>query len=411
MKTYLRLILLLASVSFLSLTNAWAATSASVGKACEMPVPQGQGTAGAFIGAIDDKTVVIAGGSDFLEGRPWEVGKKSFLDKIWILKKGEGGFQCTEMEGTRLPMGLSGGCSVVFDKNMYCFGGSSEQGYSNIILKIRLSSDKILVEQAGSLPEGFRASAAVLHKGLVYVHGTASGQNALYSFNPLNGQWKSLSGCPDRILSEGSSFISQHNGKESALFLIGGRGEDADGIHIASNVWEYVPVYDKWNRKADFSSDDKPIRLMYSSAISWGSAHIIIFGGDDGVGFLERLSLERKISETANSAQKATLKARLDSSFIHHEGFCNEIFAYHTITDTWTNLAESESDLPVVTTAVRMGDDILIPSGEIHPGVRGTDILSVSLKDSASFGWLNYLVLFLGGMLGIFFIISRKNKT
>ena len=84
MKTYLRL-LLLASVSFLSLTNAWAATSASVGKACEMPVPQGQGTAGAFIGAIDDKTVVIAGGSDFLEGRPWEGGKKIFLDNFSII--------------------------------------------------------------------------------------------------------------------------------------------------------------------------------------------------------------------------------------------------------------------------------------------------------------------------------------
>ncbi len=416
MKTSLRILSILLLASFflsLSVTNAGAATSATVVKVCEMPVPQGHGTAGAFIGAIDDKTVIIAGGSDFPEGRPWEGGKKSFLDKIWILKKVESGFQCTEIEDTRLPWGLSGGCSAVCDRNMYCFGGYSEDGYSNKILRITLSLDKPLVEQAGFLPENFRASAAVLHKGLVYVHGTDSGKNALYCFNPLNGQWRSLSGCPDRILSEGSAFISQHNGKESALFLIGGRGEDTDGIHIAGNVWEYVPVYDKWTRRAEFTSDEEPIRLMYSSAISWGSAHIIIFGGDDGVGFLERLNLDKEISETTDAGQKAILKTRLDSAFIHHEGFRNEIFAYHTITDTWTRLADSELGLPVVTSAVKLGNDILIPSGEIHPGVRGTDIISVGLKDSARFGWLNYLVLilYLGGMLGIGFIFSRKNNN
>ena len=109
MKTSLRIISILLLASFflsLSVTNAGAATSATVVKVCEMPVPQGQGTAGAFIGAIDDKTVIIAGGSDFPEGRPWEGGKKSFLDKIWILNKAESGIQCTEIEDTRLPWGL-----------------------------------------------------------------------------------------------------------------------------------------------------------------------------------------------------------------------------------------------------------------------------------------------------------------
>ena len=52
------------------------ATTASAEKIALNTWEAGHGTAGAFIGAIDGNTIIVAGGSDFPDARPWEGGKK-----------------------------------------------------------------------------------------------------------------------------------------------------------------------------------------------------------------------------------------------------------------------------------------------------------------------------------------------
>lgn len=47
------------------------ATECTVGKAAVMPVAEKHGSAGAFIGKVGD-IVLIAGGSDFENAKPWE---------------------------------------------------------------------------------------------------------------------------------------------------------------------------------------------------------------------------------------------------------------------------------------------------------------------------------------------------
>ena len=60
-------------------------------------------------------------------------------------------------------------------------------------------------------------------------------------------------------------------------------------------------------------------------------------------------------------------KSRLLST---HPGFSRAILAYHTITDTWVQVGWFPDLCPVTTTAVARGTSILIPSGEVRPGVR-----------------------------------------
>ncbi len=389
---------LLAALSFLPLQ----ATSVKAVKTSGLPYPSGHGTAGAYIGAIDPGTVIMAGGSDFETLKPWEGGSKTFFSDIYVLTR-EGGEYGTSPAGASLPRGMGNGCAVVYGKSLYCLGGLSQGGYMSDIIRIGRAAGGYAAETAGSLPAGFRANAAAVWKNGIYVHGAEGGVNALYRYSPESGAWTRLAGCPGRILSEGSTFVYQHNGREAALYLIGGRGTDAEGLNIADRVWEYLPLRDSWEEKAPFTDGCSPVALMYSAACAYGSAHVLVFGGDDGVEFRRRLELEG----TPGAEEE------LRAAFIDHPGFSDKVFAYHAITDTWIVLDSTDFTLPAVTTAVQAGGRILLVSGEQRPGVRSDVIVELQVSDQVSFGWINYavVILYLLGMLGVGFYFSRKNNS
>lgn len=390
------------SIICFSVAIAASATSVTSSKLFVLPFQKGHGLAGAYIGTIDNSTAIIAGGSDFETLRPWEGGKKSFFREIYILTAGTSGYKCLPA-AVSLPEGMGNGCSVVYGKSMYCLGGLTTSGYSSRIVRITGSGQSMSVEDVGILPEGFRANAAASLKGSIYVHGTAAGRNALYRLQPDSMQWTELSACPGRLLEEGSTFTPQHNGRETALYLIGGRGTDEDGLFIATNVWEYLPFRDTWEKKAAFRDGDKPVELMYTASVPYGSAHILSLGCDDGVEFRRRIDLMARDDK----------QGELSDAFKEHPGFSNKIWAYHTITDTWSILDVAEFPLPAVTTAIVLGGKMLLVSGEEHPGVRSNALVEFEVKDDVSFGWINYavVILYLLGMLCVGFCFSHKNNS
>lgn len=377
------------------------ATECTVGKAAVMPVAEKHGSAGAFIGKVGG-IVLIAGGSDFENAKPWEGGVKSYFDKVWAVTDAGGRLSCREVEDVRLPVPLGNGCAAGDGKTMFCIGGMNADGRSEDIFTLSGSLDDLKVRSFCSLPAGFVPNAAEYHKGYIYIIGSRDGANSLLRLNVGSRQFKELAPCPGTLVTEGSCFVYQHNGREEAFYLIGGRSSGPDSIFMESNVWEYLPTHDTWNRKASFNDGGKPLSLMYGSAVKYGSAHILVFGGDDGVEFLRRDSLGRDESRPEE----------LVEAFLGHKGFSNKIFAYHTITDTWTTLDSLDLSLPVVTTAVELNGKIIIPSGEARPGVRSEDIIEVSIADKASFGWVNYLVVivYLLLMMGMGFYFSRRNN-
>ncbi|MEP0343461.1 sodium:solute symporter, partial [Rhodopirellula bahusiensis] len=94
-------------------------------------------------------------------------------------------------------------------------------------------------------------------------------------------------------------------------------------------------------------------------------------------------------------------------------GFPKKPFAYHTITDTWTETGTSPAN-QVTTTAVHWNDSIVVASGEIRPRVRTPSVYQITLAEpDRSFGTLNYLVLFgyLLSMVGIGVYFARRNRT
>ena len=371
------------------------------------------GVSGAFIG-MSGNTLIVAGGSDFPGLKPWEGGLKKYYDTIYLLTVRDGKYECSISDVT-FPVPAGGGCAASDGKTLYCFGGRNEAGPVNAVHAVGVTGGKVHVSQVSVLPEGFVPVSAVFYKGdgCMFVHGTFGGENALYRYALSTGKWQQMNACPDRTISEGSSFVYQHNGREDALYLIGGRGYDSEGLYLSDAVWEYLPVHGVWNRKTDIVIDGNPSPLMYSAAVPYGSAHIIVAGGDDGAEFLERQAIEDELGKDIPDVKRDSLMTALAEANIGHGGFCNRIFAYHTVTDTWTQIGETDLALPVVTAAVLMDGKVVIPSGEIHPGVRTGDILELVISDEVSFGWINYavIVIYLLGMMGVGFYFSRKART
>lgn len=370
-----------------------------------------KGLSAAFVGLVDGKPVV-AGGSDFVNGMPWDGGAKSFFDDIYLITRQNDKYVGNPI-GTRLPMPLAYGCSASDGKVLFCFGGYNDKRSSLAVISIRNSGQGFAADSVAALPESFEPSAAAFHSGKIYVHGVRNGVNCLYAFSTEKYQWKELSGCPDRPVAEGASLVWQHNGREDALYLIGGRGEDGDGLYLSSAIWEYLPVHDTWSRKMSFCDNGEEKSLMYSTAFAFGSAHVIIAGGDDGVEFRKRGELGEKIRPSQPGAERDSLANELRIAFEKHSGFAGGVWAYHTITNTLVQIGDYDAGLPVCTFAVPFDGQMLIPAGELRPGVRCSEIIGVTIKDPASFGWINYavIIVYLMGMMGVGFYFSRKTKN
>lgn len=334
-------------------------------KSLTMPFPDGHGTAAAFIGASGD-AIIVAGGSDFLDLRPWEGGTKTWLDGIWVIRGNGKSYSCDKLAST-LPYAIGGGCSASDGNLVYCFGGTRADGTrSDRILTLRLDGEECVIGDIGRMPEGFIPAAACVLDGNIYLHGSVADANVLFLLDPVAAVFTELAPCPGITLAEGSSLTALHNGSSKALYLVGGRCYDEEGFHLASNVWEYVPERNCWNRKAGFNDGQNPMTLNYSAVVALTPEKLLVFGGDDGAEMLIRDSLS-----------KAGDKEGLARAFVNHPGFINKVFCYDAVADSWELASVSSQPLPAVSAAVILKGNVLIPSGEAHPGVRTNAIVCI----------------------------------
>lgn len=169
--------------------------------------------------------------------------------------------------------------------------------------------------------------------------------------------------------------------------------------------------------------------IMGGTAMSYGESYVLVFGGDEGRALKRRLELTQKINElekslTSSSGEgsSSVLKNKIDSAkselinvLKYKSGFSRDIFAYHTITDTWVIVGKLPAPSPVTTTAVQWDGNIIIPTGEISPGVRTDKVWKGTITpETPGFGFINYSVigfyLILMVAVGIYFS-KRENAT
>lgn len=154
---------------------------------------------------------------------------------------------------------------------------------------------------------------------------------------------------------------------------------------------------------------------MAAATLPFGPSNILIFGGDDGRLFLERDSLQELINASLEMTVADKAKRDLKKSFADHTGFGHQVIAFNTITKTFQCAGTMPHTPPVVTKALHWNGEVVIPGGEIKPGIRTPEVFTSPIsKKKAEFKWIDYAVVFIyfALMLGIgVYFSKRQNST
>jgi solute:Na+ symporter, SSS family len=336
-------------------------------------LPDPLGVAGAFCGLIDGQ-LVVAGGANFPDGAPWEGGTKQWHSAIYCLDHPEGTWRTIG----NLPHGLGYGVAISVADGLLCVGGSDADRHHADVLLIRLAGGQAEVSRLAPLPIPLALMAGALVDNVVYLGGGAEepGEQAAsrrvfcLRLDKLTGhllenrQWEELPSLPgEPRLLPGAAALN------GAFYLFGGVAVvTEDGIHRRSYLRDglrWDPRERSWRKIADCPQS---LAAGPSPGPAIGPNHFLVLGGDDG----SRLGFQ---------------------PVAQHPGFPGQLWAYHSVTDTWTQFGTSPA--PRVTTGlVKWNDQFVIPSGEVRPGVRSPEVWAGRIEaGKPRFGWVNYSVL------------------
>jgi len=380
------------------------------------------GLAGHFTG-ISNNILLIAGGANFPYLLPWEGGEKVYHDNIYALRSlPDGNYEWITLKTpARLKKPVAYGASVTLPEGVICIGGENANGKMQDVFLMTLENDNLLFKELPRLPEPLTSMGAALIGNNVYVAGGIGSGGAVSSFYSLdiyssNPSWKRLPDMPSRLSH--AVMVAQTDGVEQCIFIIGGRvKKNTETITtFLSDVYRYSPVSESWNKESNIVLNGKKdtIRISAAAGFPLGSNFIVIAGGDNGVIFNRTEKLLSRIND--HNDKQLSLKAHAEYvvSMKSHPGFYNSLLVYNTITKTWHETANIPGYSPVNTTAVNWNSKIILPSGEIKPGIRTPRILSLEFSEQKNFGYFNYSVLIIYFILIIlmgFLFMKRKSSS
>jgi solute:Na+ symporter, SSS family len=195
---------------------------------------------------------------------------------------------------------------------------------------------------------------------------------------------------PPRILPVAAV---QRSARGEEFFLFSGRRPQAGrATEILSDAYAFDPKTRTWRTLPPVGDGTKRgLSVMAGSAAAFGDNDVLLFGGDRGELFLEleahdlAIAAARAKLAVTSPDVRATLEGeinkRLDAKRIiygAHRGFAREVLAYNTRDNTWRNADRSPLPPQVTTLAVPHGNSIILPSGEIKPGIRTPAIVRVT---------------------------------
>jgi len=124
----------------------------------------------------------------------------------------------------------------------------------------------------------------------------------------------------------------------------------------------------------------KSLVVMAAPAIADSEGEFYFFGGDEGIRLKKRFELEKEIAKS-RGRQKELYKTKLRRQFTKHTGFSNTIIRYNINRNAWEVAGKTNNrHLPVATTAIWWRNKIILPAGELKPGIRSNQILEIDLN-------------------------------
>lgn len=355
------------------------------------PLPDAVGFAGSVAG-LDHGALIVGGGANFPDGRPWEGAVKTWHDRVFVLRAGA---KQWEELAERLPQPMGYGLSLTTPFGVAVIGGNNAERFLRDAFLMRLDGERLEIERLPSLPQPLANAAGAVIGTTLYIAGGQTSADAsrtesqflsLDLSKPAKArEWTELETWPGP-----PRMLAVAGVQDGAFFLFGGAAlqRGADGT-IERRYLQDAYRFDPKQGWRTIANMPRPSAAAAGPAPALGTSHLLILGGDDG----------------GNAPRVAELKD-------DHPGFPREGLAYHTVTDRWMSTGELPFSL-ATTPVVRDGDRIIIPGGETRPGVRTNEVWSGQVvPQQAAFGKLNLSVLGIYPliMLGIGVWCSRKSK-
>ncbi len=366
----------------------------SANKIGELPATvngKNPGVAGPFSGIVTNK-LIIAGGANFPDKKPWEGGTKIYHDKIYAFELDKDSLKLIDQPVT-LPEPLAYGASVSLEGGILCIGGNNPDKCSSKVFLIGWdeTANIPVIRQYPELPVPLSFTTAVVSDSIVYVTGGSSTPDAKdtlkYCFRLDLSQrkspdfkWEKLPPYPG-ISRTYSVAAAQSDGKQVFIYLFSGRNTtDPVKPVVFDDGLKFDPVLQKWEHISVTPASYFPV--MAGAAFPDDSNNIIFIGGAADSLFMKEHQLKTKLSDALNGLipdNPDALTAELTGFYLRHSGFSQNILLYNTITNTISIAGRFTTFCPVTTCVIPFGDGAIITSGEIKPGIRTPDIFSIKL--------------------------------
>lgn len=367
------------------------------------------GVAGPFAGVHGD-ALIVAGGANFPDKLPWDGGAKVWWKDIWVLEGLSGTSPRWVNDRTfSLPRPLGYGISVDTPEGVIVAGGhDADQCYEQVYLLSWDGRARTLQRtELPSMPKALSFMAGALVGRTLFV---AGGQTTMKNPVPSKSFWAldlSKRGAamkwevlpswpgPARVLPVAAA---QRGASGMEFFLFSGRVPEAGRpTKILSDAYAYDPAKKAWRELPPVGAGlpgvgAKGLSVMAGSATAVGESEILLFGGDRGELFLEleahdlAITAARANLAKAAAEEQAVLNRQIEERLMakrkiydSHSGFAREVLAFDTKRNTWRSAGTTPQEIaPQVTTlAVKYRDAILLPSGEVKPGIRTPDVVRV----------------------------------
>jgi N-acetylneuraminic acid mutarotase len=360
------------------------------------------GVAGPFAGVHGD-ALIVAGGANFPERLPWEGGAKIWWDDVWVLEKLSSAkpawvTKSAGGEAFKLPRRLGYGFSMSTADGVICAGGhDAERCYADVfMLSWDANARELRRITLPPMPEPLSFMAGALVDNTIYVAGgqttmkVAVPSSVFWALDlskrgrPAEFKWSVLPTWPGppRILPVAAA---QRSARGEEFFLFSGRRpQSGRATELLSDAYAFDPGARTWRRLPAIGDGARQgLSVMAGSAAAVGAGDVLVFGGDRGELYSELeahdlaiAALRTKLAPApanGRAALEREIESRLDAKrklYDAHPGFAREVLAYDTRRDTWRTVGQSPVPPQVTTFAVPYGRSILIPSGEIKPGIR-----------------------------------------
>jgi len=388
------------------------------------------GLAGGFAG-VHNGIMIFAGGANFPDDPPWKGGSKKWWEDIYVLKhKNDDGFYWLD-KIFKLPEALAYGVSVSTDDGVVIIGGCNANSCSNrtYLISWIKEEQEINIIDYPSLPVPLANMTGCIVNDAIYIAGGQENMSSptatkhffrldLKNINSDSFDWEILPSWHGEARGFAVS-ANQSNGVDNCFYMFSGRNYSPDDdVEILQDAYCFNPRLNKWTIISNDSLHLFPV--MAGTAFSSGVNHVIFLGGSDGIVNACREKLTRELTflkasgDNNNSGKIEILQREIDSLFIYHPGFSTDILAFNTITKQVFKIGEMPFKSPVTTSLVQWGKNIILPGGEIKPGVRTPKVWKINLETKKKkFGIVNTIVLisYFLILIGIGFYFSKRQKS